>query len=158
MGIAKKAAKRGAQYKAVDAADSARPYIQRLIEDEQLRDSLREAFDSARNAYDRASDKGSPFDMVDDSKLHNELKTAAESLKYASEAMREPEKRPNEGGSGILKLLVVAVVAAVLALVLSEGLRKTALDALFGAEEEFEYSSTTSPPEPPAGGGGASAS
>ena len=30
-----------------------------------------------------------------------------------------------------------------LALVLSEGLRKALLDRLFGAEEEFEYTSTT---------------
>ena len=32
-----------------------------------------------------------------------------------------------------------------LALALSEGLRKKVLDALFGAEEEFEYTSTTTP-------------
>jgi hypothetical protein len=31
-----------------------------------------------------------------------------------------------------------------LALALSEGLRKKVLDALFGAEEEFEYTSSTS--------------
>ena len=37
-------------------------------------------------------------------------------------------------------LLLVGVGAA---LVLSEGLRKKVLDALFGAEEEFEYTSTT---------------
>ena len=35
------------------------------------------------------------------------------------------------------------IVAAGAALALSEGLRKKVLDALFGAEEEFEYSSTT---------------
>jgi hypothetical protein len=34
------------------------------------------------------------------------------------------------------------------ALVVSEGLRKKVLDALFGAEEEFEYTSTTSTPTP----------
>jgi hypothetical protein len=37
------------------------------------------------------------------------------------------------------------VVGAALALALSEDLRKKVLDALFGAEEEFEYTSTTSP-------------
>ncbi len=35
------------------------------------------------------------------------------------------------------------LVGAGLALALSEGLRKKVLDALFGAEEEFEYTSTT---------------
>ena len=36
----------------------------------------------------------------------------------------------------------------VLALALSEGLRSKVLDLLFGAEEEFDYSSTTAPVEP----------
>lgn len=156
MGITKKAGKRAAQYKAAGAANTARPYVQRLIEDEDLREDLREAFEAARNAVDRASGKSSPLDVVDDSKLHNELKTAAESLKSATEALREPEKKSG-GGHGFLKLVLVAIVAAVLAIVLSEGLRKAVLDALFGAEEEFEYSSTTSPPEaPPATSGSSS--
>ena len=41
--------------------------------------------------------------------------------------------------------LILLVVGAGLALALSEGLRKKVLDALFGAEEEFEYTSTTTP-------------
>jgi hypothetical protein len=40
---------------------------------------------------------------------------------------------------------LVLVVGAGLALALSEGLRKKVLDAMFGAEEEFEYTSTTTP-------------
>ena len=36
-------------------------------------------------------------------------------------------------------------IAGVLALAFSEDLRKKLLDALFGAEEEFEYTSTTAP-------------
>jgi hypothetical protein len=39
-------------------------------------------------------------------------------------------------------------MAGILALVLSESLRSKVLDLLFGAEEEFDYSSTTAPPEP----------
>jgi hypothetical protein len=39
---------------------------------------------------------------------------------------------------------MLALVGAVVALILSEDARKTVLDALFGAEEEFEYTSTTS--------------
>jgi len=40
---------------------------------------------------------------------------------------------------GILRWGVVAIVLGVLAVTLSEGLRDRVLDALFGAEEEFEY-------------------
>ena len=46
------------------------------------------------------------------------------------------------------RLLIVAIGAG-LALALSEGLRKKVLDALFGAEEEFDYSSTTTPAPAP---------
>jgi hypothetical protein len=40
--------------------------------------------------------------------------------------------------------VLLLIVGAGVALALSEGLRKKVLDALFGAEEEFEYTSTTS--------------
>jgi hypothetical protein len=42
-------------------------------------------------------------------------------------------------------MLFVGLVGAGLALALSEGLRKKVLDALFGAEEEFEYTGSTTP-------------
>ena len=44
------------------------------------------------------------------------------------------------GGGGFLRWVVLGVVLAVLAVTLSEGLRDRVLDALFGAEEEFDYS------------------
>ena len=42
------------------------------------------------------------------------------------------------------RLILLAIIGGVVALVVSEGARKAVLDALFGAEEEFEYTSTTS--------------
>jgi hypothetical protein len=56
-------------------------------------------------------------------------------------------KRSRKGGIG--RLLLVAIVGGVIALAASEGLRNKVLDALFGAEEEFDYSSNTTPAEPP---------
>jgi hypothetical protein len=79
---------------------------------------------------------------MDDKKVHRELREAAESLREASDRLRGREKRR---GSALGKLLVLAIVGAVVALVLSEDLRKAVLDRLFGAEEEFEYTSTTAP-------------
>ena len=40
---------------------------------------------------------------------------------------------------------VVAIIGAALILILSEDARRALLDRLFGAEEEFEYTSTTTP-------------
>lgn len=141
--------KKAAQTKAKEAADVARPYVQRLIEDDDLRANLRDAYESARDAYDRAVDgKGPAKAVLEDKRMQDDLRSAAESLRSASEALREPEK-PAKKKRGFGRLLLVALIAAVLALALSEDLRKALLDRLFGAEEEFEYTSTTTPSQPP---------
>ena len=134
--------------KATQAADlysTARenPYVQRLIEDEELRDSLRDAFEAARGAYGRATGngKGTVKAVTSDKKVQKDLRSAAESLREASEQLRAPRKRKK---SRLGRLILFGLVAAGIALVLSEDARKTVLDALFGAEEEFEYTSTTS--------------
>jgi hypothetical protein len=133
--------------KATQAADiysTARenPYVQRLVEDEELRDSLKKAFEAAKGAYGRATSNGSTVKAVtSDKKVQRDLKVAAENLRDASESFRAPKKRKK---SRLGRLILLALVGAVVALILSEGARKTVLDALFGAEEEFEYTSTTS--------------
>jgi hypothetical protein len=130
--------------RANDIYETARenPYVQRLIEDEELRDSLRDAFESAKHAYGRATGngKGTVKAVTTDKKVQKDLREAADSLREASDRLRKPPKR--KGGIG--KLLLIAVVGAVVALAVSEGARKAVLDTLFGAEEEFEYTSTTS--------------
>ena len=126
------------------------PYLRRLIEDEDLRDSVRDAVDAARDAYERLSSNGNVIDTaIDDKKVHKDLKTAAQNLRDASGRLRGEEKKRHWG-----RLIVIAILGAVLALVLSEDLRKKLLDAMFGAEEEFEYTSTTSPASESAPTGG----
>jgi hypothetical protein len=135
--------------KAWEAGKSAsdNPYVRRLIEDEELRDNIRTAYQSARKAYGRMSNsKGPAKALMDDKKVQKELRNAAESLRQASDQIRGKSKSGPWG-----KLLVIGIVGAGLALVLSEDLRKKVLDRLFGAEEEFEYTSHTAPtPEPTA--------
>ena len=139
--------------KAGSAARAARdnPYVHRLIEDDELRDNVRTAYHAVRDAYGRLSNGKAPTKaLMDDKKLHKDLKEAASALRDAGTALREGPKR-RSGGFG-RKLFVLAVGAG-LALALSEGLRSKVLDALFGSEEEFDYTSTTTPaptPEPAA--------
>ena len=134
----KKAAKAGSGAIAAGQAARNNEYVQRLLEDDSLRDDLRTAFESARKAYDRINGKG-PQKALDDKKTQKELKEAASSLKSAADALRSKPKRKKRKG----KLLLIGIVGAGLALGLSEGLRNKVLDALFGAEEEFEYTSST---------------
>jgi adenylosuccinate synthase len=138
MAAKKKAAKAGAGAVAAGQAARNNQYLQRLVEDDSLRDDLRTAFESARKAYDRINGKG-PQKALEDKKTQKELKEAANSLKSAADALRKPQKKKRGKG----KLLLVGLVGAGLALGLSEGLRNKVLDALFGAEEEFEYTSST---------------
>lgn len=118
------------------------PYVQRLIEDEELRENLRDAFESAKGAYGRATGngKGAVKAVTSDKKVQKEMRKAAENLQEATERLRKPKKRRSRLG----RLILLGIAAAVLALIISEDARKTVLDALFGAEEEFEYTSTTS--------------
>jgi hypothetical protein len=131
--------------RAADLYSSARenPYVQRLIEDEELRHSLRNAFEAARAAYSRASGNGGGTvrAVAGNRKVQRDLRTAAESLREASEQLRAPKRRRK---SRLGRLVLLALVGGAIALVLSEDARRTVLDALFGAEEEFEYTSTTS--------------
>ena len=132
-----------------DAAKSAgsNPYIKRLVEDEELRESIRAAFEAARHAYSRMSNGDGPVNaVIDDKKIHRDLKTAAENLRDASDRLRGKQQESHWG-----RVILIALAGAGLALILSEDLRKAVLDKLFGAEEEFEYTSTTTPaPEPAA--------
>jgi hypothetical protein len=130
---------------AADLYSTARenPYVQRLVEDEELRDNLRDAFEAARGAYGRATGngKGAVKAVTSDKKVQKDLRTAAESLREASEQLQGKRKRKK---SRLGRILLLGIVAVGIALVLSEDARKKVLDALFGAEEEFEYTSTTS--------------
>ena len=135
--------------KAGEAASSLRsnPYVQRLIEDEELRDNIREAVEAARDAYARiANGKGPAKAIMEDKKVHKDLRKAAESLREASEQLRGKRRKSRLG-----RLILIALIGAAIALLLSEDIRKALLDRLFGAEEEFEYSSTTTPAPETAG-------
>jgi hypothetical protein len=135
--------------RAGDAAKAAgsNPYVQRIVQDAELRKNIREAYDHTRSAYARlVNGKGPSKALLEDKKLQRDLRDATISLREVGTALKEgPKRRKRRMGR---RLLILAIGAG-LALALSEGLRKKVLDALFGAEEEFDYSSTTTPAPAP---------
>jgi hypothetical protein len=145
--------------KATEAARAAQGnrYVQRLIEDEELRSNLVSAYAAARNAYGRMNN-GKPASkaIFEDRKLQGELRSAAGSLRDATSALREPPGKASRRRGGLGRSLLLLGIGAALAIALNEGLRAKVLDMLFGAEEQFDYSSTTAPATPePAGVGSA---
>jgi hypothetical protein len=142
-----KAKKKAQKAQAAAMKARANPYVKRIVEDEDLREDIADAYESARKALARLSNGKSPTKQIfDDKKLQKEIKNAAGSIKDASVALREAPKKKKRGGFG--KVLLIGVAGAGVALAVSEGLRKKVLDSLFGAEEEFEYSSTTTASAP----------
>jgi hypothetical protein len=143
MAAKKKAAKAGAGAYAAGKAVRSNTYVQRLVEDDELRDNLRNAFESARKAYARMSNGKGPVKAVaENKKVQRDLREAATSLKDAAESLRDGKKKKKRGKG---RLLLIALIGGGIALAASEGLRKKVLDALFGAEEEFEYTASTTP-------------
>ena len=143
MAANKKAAKAGAA--------AAVPYVHRVISDEELRDNVRVAVESAREAFARLQGgKSAPKTVLDDKKFHKSVSEAASALKDASNALREaPRKQGKKRKGGLLRKLVVLAVGAGIAVAVSEDLRNKVLDTLFGKEEEFDYTSSTQPASPP---------
>ncbi|HEY4451392.1 MAG TPA: hypothetical protein VGN13_07345 [Solirubrobacteraceae bacterium] len=143
-------AAKGKLSKAEQAAKAAQnnQYLQRLVEDEDLRANLLAAYGAARNAYGRMSNGTPPHKaLLEDRKLQGQLKSAANALKDASSSLREPPGRTRRR-RGIGRALLLLSVGGILAVALNEGMRSKVLDLLFGAEEEFDYSSSTAPPTP----------
>src|SRR5918997_326104 len=134
-----------AKDKASAAAAAARkagenPYLQRTIQDEELRDNMVVAFEAAKKV------------LVEDKKLHKDLKRSADALRDATSALRDAPKHSkpkSKRKGGIGRILLVAVLGGAVAVAVSDSLRGKLLDALFGAEEEFDYTSSTAPTSPP---------
>src|SRR4051794_41785003 len=143
MAAKKKAAKAGAAAVAVKNS----PYVQRVVEDEDLRQNLWQAYESARDAASRLSNGKSPAKAIfDDKKLQKDLRNAAESFRDASVALREaPQQRK---GLSFGRLILLTVVSGGIALAVSHGLRDTELDAILHAEVLVAYHSTTTSTPP----------
>lgn len=150
--------------KLLEAAENARsnPYIQKLIEDEQLRDNAITALKSARKAFDRASKKGWDKELAKDKKLRREVEDALAGIRDTKAGLADVPKKAKSSKTKaskgkvvkakqqskrkrhpLRKLIFLAIIGGVIAMLASEDVRKQVLDALFGAEEEFQYSSAT---------------
>ena len=164
MASRKKKVAKAVPFNAADLASitKANPYIQRLIDDSALRDNVRTALDSGKTAYDRiVSSKAPQRALLDDHKLQNELRQAAEAVRSAAMALSDAPKHPKPSKRRrkrrLGRRLMILVLGGVIALAASESLRSKVLDMLFGAEEEFQYVPPPGPPAPQPEGAAAAA-
>jgi hypothetical protein len=97
----------------VAAYAGAKPVIERLLYDDELRDNIRTFIESARNILDEVSDEG-PTEIVtrlwDDDKLRKNVEAAAGAVQEGSRRARGEKVRSGGGGGKILLLLLAAAV------------------------------------------------
>jgi hypothetical protein len=154
MGSRRKKVAKAVPFNTADLPDitKANPYIQRLLEDAELRDNVRTAVESGRNAASRLTSAKAPQKaLIDDKKLQSELRSAFEAGRDAAMALSDAPKhsKPKKKRSRLGRKLMIVLIGAIVALAVSEGLRSKVLDALFGAEEEFQYTPPVGTPTPP---------
>ena len=153
MASRRKKVAKAVPFSAADLASitKANPYLQRLIDDSELRDNVRKAIDSGKSAYDRLiSSKAPQKALLEDKKLQGEISAAAQAVRDAALAITDaPKHKAKKKGKRLSRKLMVLVLGAGAAVGLSEKLRSKVLDTLFGAEEEFQYTPPTDTPAAP---------
>jgi hypothetical protein len=91
----------------------AKPVIERLLYDDDLRDNIRVFVKSAREIVDELSGE-EPTEIVtklwDDDKLRKRVEAAAEAAQQGSKRVRGERVRSGGGGSRLLLLVLVAAV------------------------------------------------
>src|SRR3712207_139200 len=91
----------------------ARPIVERLLYDDDLRDNIRVFIESARNILDELSDE-EPTEIItrlwDDDKLRKQVEAAAGAAQEGSKRVRGEKIRSGGRGRRLLFLLLLAAV------------------------------------------------
>jgi hypothetical protein len=99
-----------ARDKVYDAAENVKPYVERAMSDEKLRDDVMSAFTTAKELYnDLIGDRGAvtlATRVATDDEVKDKLRTAVEDLRHAADRLQGKKER-----SGRTTTLLVAGIA-----------------------------------------------
>jgi hypothetical protein len=125
--------------KVSDAAASVKPYFERALQDAELRDNVRNAYESARSIYDELIGNrgvaGAAKRVATDKDMQDELRSAVADLRAAADRVRG--KRERKSHSGLL--IIGLVLAAVFNPFTGPQIRKWISDRVFGETDGFTY-------------------
>lgn len=92
-----------------DAAETARPYVERAISDEEFRESLRAAFMAAKEIYDELVPQkgvtGLATKVAKDEDVQESLMRAVAELRNAADRIQDADK-PSHGFRNVLFILI----------------------------------------------------
>jgi hypothetical protein len=130
--------------KVMNAAGTVKPYVDRALHDEELRDSVRSAYESARSVYDeligRRGVTGVATRVATDKDIQDELRSAVEELRNAADRFQGRRTKVEEHGGRNSMLLLIGIVLGVLFNpVTGPKARRFLADRIFGGGDDFTY-------------------
>jgi hypothetical protein len=128
--------------KVADAADTVKPYVERALRDEELRESVRNAYQSARTIYDELVAKRNVTNVAQrvatDKDLQAELRSTIDELRRAAGRVQGKSEDEHAGRNGTL--LMVGIALGILFNPLTgPKTRKWLADRIFGGGDDFTY-------------------
>jgi gas vesicle protein len=123
-----------------DAADTVKPYVDRALHDQDLRENVRNAFESARAVYNELMRGRGPVAVgtrvATDKDVQRELKKIVDELREAADRVQGRREHAARNSS----LLLVGIVLGLLFNPLTgQQTRKWLSDHVFGGGDEFTY-------------------
>jgi hypothetical protein len=126
--------------KVIDRASGARPYIERAFKDEDLRENVRNAYESARVVYNELiGGRGAipvATRVATDKDIQDHLREALDELRQAADRV---QGKKDHGGRNALLLLTGIALGVLFNPVTGAQTRKWLSDQVFGPSDEFTY-------------------
>jgi hypothetical protein len=137
----------------ISRADDVRPYVDRALHDEELRDNLKEAFTAAREVYNELLGNrgavGVAQRVASDKDIQDNLRRAVDELRTAADRVQGKE---DHGARNRLLLLTGIVLGILFNPLTGPQTRSWIMDKITGSDEDYEYG-IGSPTEPATNGG-----
>ena len=130
---------------AKDRVSDVKPYVQRAIKDEELRENLRSAYATAREVYDELIGNrgvsGVATKVANDKEIQDQLRSAIQDLRNAANRIQGQDTHKGRNSS----LLLVGIALGILFNPMTgPETRRWLKDRIFGEDEEFGYGSGSS--------------